>query len=149
MITVTCGTCGVAFSMTEAFHRLRKQDHETFYCPNGHPRYYPEKNDDEQKIEQLEKQVARFEKFWDQETERCHEWMNRYELMRGGAMVCPLGCGWKTSRRTSGWPPDPSGIARFFDRVWGDLRQHLIHEHNATMQPVALLNAGSDAGESD
>ena len=33
--SITCGSCGVAFAMTSAFIEARREDHKTFYCPNG------------------------------------------------------------------------------------------------------------------
>lgn len=40
---IMCGHegCGVRFAMDDGFIRARREDHATFYCPNGHPRWYP------------------------------------------------------------------------------------------------------------
>jgi hypothetical protein len=43
LTVITCSSegCGVTFALTEAFIAARRQDHATWYCPNGHHRYYP------------------------------------------------------------------------------------------------------------
>jgi len=37
-----CGKCGIDFSVPDAFYRDRRDNGETFYCPNGHPRVFLE-----------------------------------------------------------------------------------------------------------
>jgi hypothetical protein len=39
-ITETCCKCGVDFAMTQTFFDARKNDKESFYCPNGHGQHY-------------------------------------------------------------------------------------------------------------
>lgn len=46
-------SCGVHFGLPESFYNARKKDHKTFYCPNGHSRYYPGKTEEERLKEQL------------------------------------------------------------------------------------------------
>lgn len=38
---VSCGECGVQFALSSAFIVSRKSDRKTFYCPNGHGRWFP------------------------------------------------------------------------------------------------------------
>ena len=35
-----CATCGIEFGMTRYFDKQRRQDEQTFYCPNGHSLVY-------------------------------------------------------------------------------------------------------------
>lgn len=49
----TCGTCGIIYAMPEDHIARRKQDHEAFYCPNGHGRSFTGKNEAELLREQL------------------------------------------------------------------------------------------------
>jgi hypothetical protein len=53
--TIVCGSegCGIIFALPETWLRERRRDHKTFYCPNGHNRYYPQKSDEEILREQL------------------------------------------------------------------------------------------------
>ena len=44
MIQITCCKCAVLFSMTEALHGQRREDHKTFFCPNGHRQYFTGEN---------------------------------------------------------------------------------------------------------
>lgn len=44
---VECGHCGVAFGLSKDYQARRRNDHKTFYCPNGHNRYYPQQSREE------------------------------------------------------------------------------------------------------
>ena len=47
LVAIECGECGVTFAATETFIAARRADHRTFYCVNGHSRYYPQKSEAE------------------------------------------------------------------------------------------------------
>ena len=49
----TCGECGVVFGMTPKFKESRKNDHRTWYCPNGHQRAFTGKSESEKLSEQV------------------------------------------------------------------------------------------------
>lgn len=53
-----CANCGLQFCMPDDFMERRREDHHTFYCPNGHAQHYTDENKD-QKIKNLEAQVKR------------------------------------------------------------------------------------------
>lgn len=40
-----CGDCGVLWAMTDGFLDQRRNDHRTWYCPNGHSWHYPGESD--------------------------------------------------------------------------------------------------------
>jgi len=40
-------TCGVRYAVTDEYEAARRKDHAGFYCPNGHPRYYPQETAEE------------------------------------------------------------------------------------------------------
>ena len=40
-----CSECSIEFWVCEDFERRRRADHATFYCPNGHSQYFPQKSD--------------------------------------------------------------------------------------------------------
>lgn len=72
----TCGTCGVEYAVTDGFEARRRKDHASFYCPNGHSAYYPQKNETERLREQLaakEREVLAARSARDRETERRRE----------------------------------------------------------------------------
>lgn len=52
--TITCGACGIAFAVAARWVRERREDHATFYCPNGHPRAFLGKTAEQKRIERLE-----------------------------------------------------------------------------------------------
>lgn len=39
-VVVTCGKCHVQYAMTKEMYQKRHNDHESFYCPNGHCRCF-------------------------------------------------------------------------------------------------------------
>lgn len=41
LIAVDCPECGVVFGLSLTFQGRRREDGETFHCPNGHSNYYP------------------------------------------------------------------------------------------------------------
>lgn len=42
-----CANCGTVFGIAADLEKRRRQDHATFYCPNGHPMHFTGKNDEE------------------------------------------------------------------------------------------------------
>ena len=43
--------CGVVFGIDQRFERRRREDHATFYCPNGHSMSYSDRTEaEEQKV---------------------------------------------------------------------------------------------------
>lgn len=42
LVVVRCGhpECDLTFGMPRAFYDARREDHRTWWCPNGHPRAY-------------------------------------------------------------------------------------------------------------
>lgn len=56
-VTVTCARCGVAFCLPAHLNVQLRENHETFYCPNGHGNHYPQ----ETEAERLKRKVKRLE----------------------------------------------------------------------------------------
>lgn len=74
--TFTCGACGVVFGMTSEFVNSRRNDHQNFYCPNGHPRYFPGENELEKTKRMLDNANKRRE--WaEQDAQRAKEHAER------------------------------------------------------------------------
>lgn len=53
-VHVNCANCGIEFCLPQAVEDKRREDHKTFYCPNGHSNYYPAATEKERRIRQLE-----------------------------------------------------------------------------------------------
>lgn len=64
-----CNECGVPVLLEQAFCKARKEDHKSFYCPNGHPLHYPQETVEEK----LRKELAQKEKFL-QNAQKRTEW---------------------------------------------------------------------------
>ena len=43
---ITAG-CGVVWAVTAGFQRLRRKDHQPYYCPNGHGQHWAAKSEEE------------------------------------------------------------------------------------------------------
>lgn len=57
MVTEECCTCGVLFALQEGYIRVRKKDHQYFYCPNGHPQNWPQDTPEQLQIKKLREQL--------------------------------------------------------------------------------------------
>lgn len=42
IVVIECANCSIDFGIGAHFQKRRRDDHETFYCPNGHPNCYPQ-----------------------------------------------------------------------------------------------------------
>ena len=45
LVVETCCNCHVTFGLTEDMQTARRNDHLTFYCPNGHGQHYTGRSD--------------------------------------------------------------------------------------------------------
>ncbi len=58
---IRCCNCGTVFTMSEHLEVLRRGDHDTFYCPNGHPQSWVKKpTANEKRIKFLEEDKAKW-----------------------------------------------------------------------------------------
>lgn len=53
----SCCVCGIAFAMPEEYREKRLQDHQNFYCPNGHSQHFTGESDAD-RAKKLEKELA-------------------------------------------------------------------------------------------
>ena len=51
--TTACKSCGVPYALPDGFLDTRREDHATWYCPNGHHWHYPQDNE----VETLKKSL--------------------------------------------------------------------------------------------
>ena len=52
-----CWNCGVTIVMPEHMYNTRRNDHESFYCVNGHSGAFKGKSETEKKLEAAEQQL--------------------------------------------------------------------------------------------
>lgn len=65
-----CPSCAVAFAMPDRLETERRQDHGTFWCPNGHTLSYPQKTaieKEKERRQRAEEETARVRAALDQE----------------------------------------------------------------------------------
>lgn len=78
---VDCASCGMVFAITDNFQAERREDHASFYCPNGHRQFYPQKSEAERLREQLEQtekvNAAITADLHNVRAERDHHWTER------------------------------------------------------------------------
>jgi len=48
LTVISCDGCGVTFGISVGFYSARRDDHKTFYCPNGCRRAYSVRSETEQ-----------------------------------------------------------------------------------------------------
>ena len=51
---VNCCRCGCGFALPDGFVRARREDHKTFFCPNGHANHFPQQTEEERLRADLE-----------------------------------------------------------------------------------------------
>lgn len=53
--------CGISWAAPKSFFDKRREDHKTFYCPNGCPRHYPQESKEEKLKRQLREKSTRLQ----------------------------------------------------------------------------------------
>ena len=53
--TCCCASCGIQYAIPERRQRELRENHETFYCPNGHTQWYPQKSEAEKLRDELKR----------------------------------------------------------------------------------------------
>lgn len=65
IFTCTTAGCGLSFALDDAFVKARREDHATFYCPNGHGRWFPQRNETEALRAELDQMQANRDQYRD------------------------------------------------------------------------------------
>lgn len=91
LVTERCCSCGTLFALTDSLAALRRQDRQTFYCPNGHPQYFVGKTDKELLREAeatLKAARAKLQAETDQRKAAERELKRQRQRAKGGACPC-------------------------------------------------------------
>jgi hypothetical protein len=128
--TINCANCGITFDLPDHFEEKRRNDHATFYCPNGHSQYFPGKTKEQKRIEELEQQLARTR---ERESRTFHELLSEREEWKHLAKTCPI-CG-----------EEIAGRLRVRENIVQRLADHLRFEHGAVARRRALPRASEAA----
>jgi hypothetical protein len=97
LVQQTCCNCGVLFGMEAGFDKQRRDDHKSWYCPNGHSQFYSGKSEAQRLQEQLDaaRSLAKRESNRRTAAERSaiaykgHATRLRNRIAQG---FCPAGC---------------------------------------------------------
>lgn len=111
----TCGVCGLAFGLEATFMAARKRDHRNFYCPNGHHIAWSDKTTEQQRIEQLERDV--------ESQRRSREWAE--QQAKGANIAAGIAKG-KLRRVIA---RVHAGVCPHCNRTFKQLAQHMKAKH--------------------
>lgn len=59
--SMKCNDCGIRYFLSPKYIDNRRDDHRNFYCPNGHPNWYPGESSEDKlrkELEETEKNYA-------------------------------------------------------------------------------------------
>lgn len=122
--TLTC-ECGLAFAVPQAWVDARRSDHATWYCPNGHKRYFPGKSREEQLREELDREQR---KRADVESSRDY-WRTEQE-QTARRLVATRGVVTRTKKRIA------DGKCPCCKASFKDLATHMASEHPTYAEPA-------------
>ena len=128
MTNMTCGECGIAYSMPDAKYADLRKTGDTFYCPNGHARHFVVGPDEKDRlIERLRDQLRDSGDKYCALVDERDEWRDR-------ARYCVL-CGFRVARANAS-----------ASTMESRMREHLEQEHSARRLRPALPAAGESSG---
>ena len=98
--------CAAIICLTAETEAARREDHRTFFCPNGHTNYFPNATATERRIKELERQ-----------NELLKRQLRTEELWGLEQLEESKKCQWPGCRQHS--YPDVAGLRRHMRRVHG------------------------------
>lgn len=115
---VECAACGMIFGVTDVFMQKRRADHASFYCPNQHSNWYPDKSEAEKLRDQLTAERARL----DQERAEA-ERLRRRVALKNRQISARKAVATKLRKRIA------AGVCPCCHATFQDLRQHMRAQH--------------------
>jgi hypothetical protein len=110
-VQIECGRCGVTFWMTEALYKIRRRDHQSFWCPNGCERVFTSLSDVELARRERDEARAARDKAW---VERDKAERLREAEARKNARL---------RKRAK------AGVCAFCHRTFGNMARHMATQH--------------------
>jgi hypothetical protein len=91
LYSITCYKCGIEFAVPNHWDNKRRDDHQTFWCPNGHPQSYVGKTQTERDLEAARQEVdyLRRDAAFKAEQIKTLERKQKRQTRRIHAGVCP------------------------------------------------------------
>lgn len=132
LFTCSHDACGISFALPTWYAKERRADHATWYCPNGHRRYFPGKSDEEKLRDQLQaaKKEVEYQRSLRQEADQNAK---HFEARANGYK----GQAAKLKKRAA------AGTCAFCSRTFSNVADHVKTQHPSEHQAVL---AGSDDG---
>lgn len=126
LVQVRCGACDVAFGLTDRMYEARREDHATFYCPNGHPRAYTGPSPTERALQDAKRDAASLER----------QLANRDEDVRvaRASLTATKGQLTKARKRAA------AGVCPCCKRTFANVARHVAGQH-----PEHLTEVRADA----
>lgn len=118
LVAVECSQCGLAFGLTVQYKQHRRDDHGTFYCPNGHTQYFPGKSDAEKERERADRLARQVER-------KDREIANLDEDVRSAraSLRATKGQLTKTKKRAA------NGVCPCCNRSFANVQRHVKGQH--------------------
>jgi hypothetical protein len=115
LVVVSCGKCGIAFGLAEDFQRARRKDHETFYCPNGHPRAYLGESAQERELRETKANEAWYREYGERKAKEAETAKRQAAAARGVVT--------RIKKRVA------KGVCPCCKRYFADLHRHMGGQH--------------------
>lgn len=121
-ITCTGDRCGITFAVEDGFVQARRSDRQTFYCPNGHPRWYPGQTP-EQTIAKLKAELTHAR---DQNAAETRSLRTRVESERR-TKIAYKGQATKLRKKIE---RVEAGVCPHCNRSFQNLARHMVSQHS-------------------
>lgn len=119
LTVLSCGECGITFAVPEEWRQTRREDHKTFYCPNGCRRWYAPGTSELEKTQQyLDNARKRLQ--WAEEAQ---------ERTRQELKATTLSLRAQKAAKTRLKNRIAAGVCPCCDRTFADLASHMAGEH--------------------
>ena len=110
-VSEVCCNCGTLFALSATMEQELRRNHETFYCPAGHPQHYAVKS----REQILRAKVA--------EQEQSIAYLEREEAHRTRQLAATRGVNTKIRKRIS------VGVCPCCNRSFQDIKRHMTAKH--------------------
>lgn len=120
--TERCCNCGVAFAITRELYELRRADHDTFYCPNGHGQHYTGETPDQRRAREAEAKAK--------SAQAALEWAQRErDWARTEAKGKAILLGKEKAKRARLEARAAHGVCPCCSRTFASLARHMASKH--------------------
>lgn len=118
LVAIECGQCGTVFGLSETVYEKRREDHETFYCPNGHARCFTSKS----KAEKLHDELIKARQESEAKARELTQQIQRSQQLER-QLSAAKGAATKAKKRAA------NGVCPCCTRSFQNLRRHMESKH--------------------